>query len=1090
MRLPVFRVGLLGSQVTLVAFLARLVILIATVVWAGAAAAADSKLLAVGGTNGSYLDRVEEYDFATDAWTTKTSLPSVRSELGLATAGNGKVYAVGGWNGAALDIVQEYDPVTNAWTTRAPMPTARYSFGLAAASNGKLYAVGGHHPTLGYLSTVEEYDPVTNIWSTKASLPAARSSLRVIAASNGKLYAVGGYNGSSELATVTEYDPATDVWTPKTSMPTPRYELGLAAASNGKLYAVGGYNAGSRSEVEEYNPATNTWATKTPLQTPRAGLGLSAASNGKLYAVGGYNGPALATVEEYDPATDDWAFKTSMPGGARYYQGVASFPDPTTATTITSSPNPSAFGQPATFTTWVSASGRGLPTGDVTFTDDVAGELDTVALEGVAGQAIAAGAYHACAIIETGGVECWGYNRYGQLGVATNNETEDPNPAPVEVDGLSSDVVALTAGYYHTCALTSEGGVKCWGSNQYGQLGDPTNAQTDNPNPTPVEVEGLSGGVVAIAAGSYHTCALTAAGGIKCWGLNQYGALGVETNNGNALPNSTPVDVDGLSRGVVAIAGGDVHTCALTSEGGVKCWGYNFFGQLGIATNTGTDNANPAPVDVTDLSGGVTAISAGLYHTCALTESDGVKCWGRNFYGQLGVAYSGTDSANPTPVDVGGLSSGVAAITAGHHHTCALMDDDTVKCWGFNRYGQLGNATNNNTNNPNPTPATVAGLNGGVAAFGGSSHTCALTESGGVKCWGQNQYGQLGNATSSGTNNPNPTPLDVNGLTALLIAKASLVIDTLAIGEHSITADYSGDATHSASSDALVQQVDPIPTSTDLQSSDESSGFGELVTFTANVTVPSGVGMPTGTVSFRDNDTEFGADILNASGFATYDTDTLGLGSHSITAVYLGGGNHAGSTSDPLEQTVSDEAAPVVTVPADIFVYTDPGAATAVVDYVVSATDDVDGEITPTLTAGFASGSAFPVGPTLVTYEATDTADNTGSASFTVTVTDNEAPVVTVPADFTVATDPGLDTAVVEYAVSATDNVDGAITPTRTAGPASGDAFPLGDTIVTYEATDAAENGPASNSFTVTVTDAPTLGGRLLAVGGFGDDGM
>jgi len=204
----------------------------------------------------------------------------------------------------------------------------------------------------------------------------------------------------------------------------------------------------------------------------------------------------------------------------------------------------------------------------------------------------------------------------------------------------SSGVQAIDAGWAHTCALTASGGVKCWGSNVDGELGDGTN--TDRY--TPVDVVGLSAGVQAIAAGNSHTCALTASSGVKCWGYNGYGQLGDGTNN----TTSAPVDVVGLSSGVQAIAAGGHHTCALTASGGVKCWGSNVDGELGDGTTTDRST----PVDVVGLSSGVQAIAAGWGHTCALTASGGVKCWGDNYYGQLG---DGTTMDRSTPVDVIGL---------------------------------------------------------------------------------------------------------------------------------------------------------------------------------------------------------------------------------------------------------------------------------------------------------------------------------------------------------------------------------------------------------------------------------------------------
>ena len=418
---------------------------------------------------------------------------------------------------------------------------------------------------------------------------------------------------------------------------------------------------------------------------------------------------------------------------------------------------------------------------------DVAGLASGVA-------AIAAGYWHTCARTTAGGVKCWGNNRYGQLG--NNLSGEGPTP-PGDVLGLTSGVAAITAGFFHTCALTTAGGVKCWGIG--GPLGD--NSTTNRL--TPVDVTGLTSGVAAIAAGASHTCALTSGGGVKCWGQSLNGQLG-NNSIGDDLGNNTiyavrltPVDVVGLASGVVSIVAGAYYTCAITSAGGANCWGDNSKGQLGdISTRQ-----RLIPVDVFGLASGVTAIATGYQHTCALITRGGVKCWGDNSSGQLG---DNSTTYRPTPVDVFGLTSGVAAINVGGSHTCVLTTGHGVKCWGANGAGQLGDNSFSNSN----TPADVFGLMSGVAAItGGGNHTCALTSGGGVKCWGSNFFDQLGvdpgNFFSKTYIGQRVTPVDVIGLSSGVAAIAAGNIHTCALtgggavkcwgyllGDHSYTISF------------------------------------------------------------------------------------------------------------------------------------------------------------------------------------------------------------------------------------------------------------------------------------------------------------
>jgi alpha-tubulin suppressor-like RCC1 family protein len=449
---------------------------------------------------------------------------------------------------------------------------------------------------------------------------------------------------------------------------------------------------------------------------------------------------------------------------------------------LVASPSPSKAGQSVLLQAEVDGLGGGAPTGTVTFKNgSVVLGATTLSPKGAGQGVLAAGAYHTCALNSGGGVECWGANDYGQLGDGTYTERH----APVLVSDLAGGVVAVAAGDSHTCALTSAGGAKCWGFDLYGQLGDGSNLIRR----TPVSVSGLSSGVIAITASRAHSCALTIAGAVKCWGANGSGQLG----DGTTFERHTPVAVQGLSSGVVAISAGAYHTCALTIAGGVKCWGGSNTGQLG----DGSSLQRLTPSDVSGLSRGVVAISARSYHTCALTSAGAVKCWGSNFYGEIG---DGTHDMRYTPVAVSGLASGVVAIAAGASHSCAVNASGVAKCWGDNMSGQLGDGTATDRR----VPTIVSGLSSGVVTIStGAYHSCALTIAGAVKCWGNSTNGQLGDGATM--NRLTPTP--VAGLTTLVRARARLATRSLTVGTHNLRAGFGGDASHSGSIGAVVQIV-------------------------------------------------------------------------------------------------------------------------------------------------------------------------------------------------------------------------------------------------------------------------------------------
>ncbi|MBO9662541.1 hypothetical protein [Dokdonella sp.] len=378
--------------------------------------------------------------------------------------------------------------------------------------------------------------------------------------------------------------------------------------------------------------------------------------------------------------------------------------------------------------------------GDGTLTDrDVA--IPAVGLNARAA-AVGAGFVHSCALTTVGGVKCWGNNDQGQLGDGTTTN----RATPTDVLTLESGIAAIATSASYSCALTDRGGAKCWGDNSDGQLGDGSTVS----HTVARDVSGLTTGIVALAAGASHSCALTTSGGVKCWGNNGSGQLG----NGGTTDSPVPVDVGGLGTTAIAIAAGLAHTCVLTTAGGVKCWGANDNGQLGDGSTTQPS----APVDVVGLSSGVAAIAAGFSSSCAVTTTGDVKCWGDNLYSQLG---DGSTVSSSVPVDVLHLPSRTRAATISFTHACALGTQGDVACWGDNGLGQLGRGDSSST--PGLVPMDVHGLGKGFASFdAGFDHTCALSRGGAPLCWGDNQLGQLGVGVTASA--PNPTPLAVVGL--------------------------------------------------------------------------------------------------------------------------------------------------------------------------------------------------------------------------------------------------------------------------------------------------------------------------------------
>jgi alpha-tubulin suppressor-like RCC1 family protein len=364
---------------------------------------------------------------------------------------------------------------------------------------------------------------------------------------------------------------------------------------------------------------------------------------------------------------------------------------------------------------------------------------------------VSTGTSHTCALMPSGQVNCWGSDQFGQLG---DNSTTT-STVPVGVAGLPP-ASSVTAGSFHTCAVDHTGAAWCWGSGDFGQLGNGKTVDKDKP----VAVSGgltfsqLSAGGISVAGPNQEgdfTCGVTASspagasGQVYCWGLNSEGQLG----NGTTTSSDVPVAVTGLPTAAVQVAAGALHACAVLTNGKVFCWGENNDGQLG----NGTTTRSLVPVKVTGLST-ATAVGAGTYHSCALLSGGAISCWGDNQTGALG---DGNTTNSSSPQSVGSLASPAQQIAVGGYHTCALVAGSVteVECWGDPLSGELGDG--HFTEPAATSPEPVFGVGGSPAGTGviptqvaaGQQHTCAVATTGQVYCWGSNTKGQVGDGTKA-----------------------------------------------------------------------------------------------------------------------------------------------------------------------------------------------------------------------------------------------------------------------------------------------------------------------------------------------------
>ena len=455
-----------------------------------------------------------------------------------------------------------------------------------------------------------------------------------------------------------------------------------------------------------------------------------------------------------------------------------------------------------------------------------------------------------------GTIQAWGFNATGDLGDGSTVH----RTTPIGVPGLA-EITSIAAGAGHSLALLSNGSVRAWGWNVAGQLGIGTNVDSH----VPVPVYNL-GGVVSITAGGAHSLALLWDGTIRAWGDNQFGQLGNGANSNSPIPVAViglgfaPPGAKGVPPGpvarVVAVAGGRHHSLALLSDGTVRAWGYNGYGQLGNGTTT---NSN-IPVAVSGL-GGVVAIAAGAYHNLAVRSDGTVWTWGGNFRGEGGSV--GLNAINPTPVQIPGIA-GATTVSAGTYSSTALLSDHTVRAWGSNSAGQLGNGSRVDS----PAPVPVSGLSNVTAIASGLAlaHSLALLADGTVQAWGLSDDGELGVGANGYITTPTPV-LNLAGVIRIAAGSHDLAIvnplmtvdPPVGFGEIGLSSTSTGvvTITNRGPGPATITHLDTNgPNAEDFSITDPGLPYSipEGLSAMVNVTFrPSSVGVRSATMRITDN---------------------------------------------------------------------------------------------------------------------------------------------------------------------------------------------------------------------------------------------